>query len=75
MYSDTSGEVGGPVRLDSLLLDLDAKLQFEAWASIHALGMMGDREITYDTDASGFRLVAPVESEGSDESEGADEHG
>jgi hypothetical protein len=65
MYSNANGEVGGPVRLDSLLLDLDAKLRFEAWVSIHQLGMLADHEITYDTGAGRFRLAAPKEgSEG-----------
>lgn len=54
---------GDPVQLGSCLFDLESKLQFEAWVSLHKLGMLADREITFDTDAGSFRLASVVESE------------
>lgn len=65
MSTDERG--GDPVLLGSCLFDLESKLRFEAWVSIHELGLMADHEITFDTGAGGFRLVASLESEGKDE--------
>jgi hypothetical protein len=64
MYNDARG--GDPIRLGSCLSELEDQ-QFQAWVSMHELGLLDGHEITYYADAHRLRLVAPVDSERADE--------